>query len=264
MTAASDLWTTWRCAAGLTAGVRVLGNAAGDLLLGARCLGCAAPGWGLCRACTAELHSWKPSQVRPEPCPVGFPRTFATGPYAGLASALISAHKDRQALSLTGILGRTLAASVEILLGDVAGTGRVVLVPAPSAARANRDRGLDAGRAIANSAARRIGCDGGPPVVVGSWLRQRHGVRDQAGLDADQRAENLAGALRVRWSARLRPGDVIVVVDDVVTTGATLVEAVRALNAAGLPVLGAAAVAATVRRCRTSRVAERAWSATEN
>jgi len=72
-------------------------------------------------------------------------------------------------------------------------------------------------------------------------------VADQAGLDAGQRARNLAGALRVRaWRGPAPP--VVVVVDDLVTTGASLAEAARALCAGGLPVLGAAVVAATGRR----------------
>jgi predicted amidophosphoribosyltransferase len=72
-------------------------------------------------------------------------------------------------------------------------------------------------------------------------------VRDQAALNAQQRADNLAGALCTTRTMRPRAGDAVVVVDDVVTTGATLTEAVRALHTAGNSVLGAATVAATSR-----------------
>jgi predicted amidophosphoribosyltransferase len=68
-------------------------------------------------------------------------------------------------------------------------------------------------------------------------------VRDQAGLGARARQQNLAGAFRVR--RRLR--EPVVLVDDLVTTGASLTEATRTLRAAGVVVLGAATVAATQR-----------------
>ncbi|MEP6797352.1 MAG: phosphoribosyltransferase family protein, partial [Lapillicoccus sp.] len=74
---------------------------------------------------------------------------------------------------------------------------------------------------------------------------------DQAGLGQEARARNLAGAYAVR-SART-PGLVgrrVVLVDDVMTTGATLVEAARALRAAGAVVEAAVTLAATARRPR--------------
>ncbi len=86
-------------------------------------------------------------------------------------------------------------------------------------------------------------------------LRPVRKLADQSGLNAGQRRANLANAYRVRnripspgsWLAT--PADVIVV-DDLVTTGASLAEARRALDEAGISVLGAAVVAATARRTR--------------
>ena len=69
-------------------------------------------------------------------------------------------------------------------------------------------------------------------------------VRDQAGLTSGQRARNLQGALRAVPAAPCR----VLLVDDVVTTGATLVEAARALVAQGHQVVGAAVLGATSRR----------------
>jgi predicted amidophosphoribosyltransferase len=70
-------------------------------------------------------------------------------------------------------------------------------------------------------------------------------VQDQAGLTATARAANLDGALRAGMDLR---GHRVIVVDDVLTTGATLTEAARALRAAGADVLACAVIAATQRR----------------
>ena len=76
---------------------------------------------------------------------------------------------------------------------------------------------------------------------------------DQAGLDAGQRAANLAGSMRVRSSERARLAGAgvpvsVVVCDDVLTTGATAREAQRALEQGGLPVRAVVTVAATRKR----------------
>jgi predicted amidophosphoribosyltransferase len=80
---------------------------------------------------------------------------------------------------------------------------------------------------------------------VARLLRPDRVVADQSGLSSTERAANLAGGMRA-WPtpdpARL------VVVDDLVTTGATLVEAARALRQEGHEALGAAVLAATPRR----------------
>ena len=219
--------------------------AAGDLLLGARCPGCDEAWWGVCPDCRTELGERGPRWARPDPCPEGFPRTVASSAYDPLLRGLINAHKERQALGLTPVLGGRLARSVQALLrteGVLPGAA-VSLVPVPSAARAVRDRGFDATAALAGAAARRL-----RPryrVSVASVLSQAPGVRDQSGLDARARQANLVGGFRLRGRPPDRP---VVIVDDLVTTGSSLTEAARVLDRAGVPVLGAATVAATERR----------------
>jgi predicted amidophosphoribosyltransferase len=116
--------------------------------------------------------------------------------------------------------------------GSVRGDGAVVLVPVPSARRAVRARGHDPARRIALAAARELRRIG-TPARVAAVLRQRRDVADQAGLNSRQRLENLAGALAaVPGGGRLLVGGPVVLVDDLMTTGASLAEAARAVRAA--------------------------------
>lgn len=222
-------------------------SVAGDLLLGAACPGCGRAGVGLCTGCRTALDATEPYPTRPMPCPPGFPTTITGGPYDELMRQLISAHKERQAWLLTPALGRRLARSAAPLLGQ-AGEAPVYLVPVPSAATAVRSRGRDATAAIAAAAARRLDRGGVGRVRMVRLLRPARRLADQSELTETERHANLAGAYAIR-PARLprRPGQLIVV-DDLVTTGSSITEAARALTAAGLPVLGAAVTAATVRR----------------
>lgn len=72
----------------------------------------------------------------------------------------------------------------------------------------------------------------GVPARVAAVLRQRRAVADQSGLGSRQRLDNLVGALTVvPGGARVLCGGPVVLVDDVVTTGASLAEAARAVRA---------------------------------
>ncbi|MEU6385492.1 ComF family protein [Streptomyces bauhiniae] len=208
-----------------------------DLALPTECGGCGSPPAVLCARCRALLERAEPRRVRPVPEPPGLPAVYAAAPYAREVRALLLAHKERGALALTGALGGALAGAVWAGLGPGRGgsesrAGPVVLVPVPSARWAVRRRGHDPVRRMAVVAAGRLRRAGVQARVAGV-LRQRRPVADQAGLDARRRRENLAGALEVRaGGAQLLAGGRVVLVDDLITTGASLAEAARALRAA--------------------------------
>lgn len=166
----------------------------------------------------------------------------AAGRYEGRLKSILIAAKERGALGLLPTLGERLAVAVAI--GASAGwtQGRLLLVPVPSVPASVAERGLDFTAALARIAAARLS-SAGVPTSLARGLRQVRRPADQAGLGVLARQVNLAGAFT---AARLPPGQVIVI-DDIVTTGASLAEATRALAAAGRPALGAATVAATMR-----------------
>lgn len=220
----------------------------GDLALGRRCLQCGNPGRPWCEACVREVY---------DPHVVRTPRghlVHAAADYEGPVRSAILAHKERSQLSLAGPLGRLAASGLGTLLADrplERRDGGVYLVPAPSRGSTVRGRGHDHARRLARAAARWCpdSASGGPV------LRWQRSVADQGGLGAEERAANMIGAMR---AARVtRAGASVVVVDDIVTTGATLDEAHRALEAAGCRVVGAAVVASVSPRwgvARTTRL----------
>ncbi|MDQ1028811.1 putative amidophosphoribosyltransferase [Streptomyces umbrinus] len=225
-----------------------------DLVLPAECGGCGRPRTVLCPECRAALTGAVPSRVRPEPEPPGLPVVHAAAPYEDEVRAVLLAHKERGALMLAGPLGAALAGAVRAGLATGGGSGAgaaglvpggpgvpvgaggsrtpVSLVPVPSAPWAVRARGHDPARRIALAAAGELRRTGTPARVV-AVLRQRRAVADQSGLNSRQRLDNLAGALEVpAGGARLlNGGGRVVIVDDLMTTGASLTEAARALSA---------------------------------
>jgi predicted amidophosphoribosyltransferase len=171
------------------------------------------------------------------------PETCVITTYDGAVRAMLLDFKERGAVGLAGPLGEPLARAVLAVA-----PGRqtpLLLVPAPSSAAAVRRRGDHVVRLLAEHAARRLRL-GGRPVRVADVLRQSRPVADSASLSAQDRARNLAGGLAVRRSLERRVrGAAVVIVDDLVTTGATLTEAAAGLTRAGARVVGAAAIAST-------------------
>lgn len=228
-----------------------LRDAYADLVLGGTCVGCARPGRLLCAECRRGLPVGA-HPAMPSPPPPGLVPAYATAAYDGTVKELVLGLKERRLLGLARPLGDLLALAVLEAAAPYTGSGLpLVLVPVPSRPSSVRARGLDSTAAITTRASRLLG-QHGLDVRSASLLRTRAGLLDQAGLDAAARAANLAGSMTcpapgLRRLARRVPRGLVVVCDDVLTTGSTAREAQRALEAVGLSVVAVAAVAATRR-----------------
>lgn len=138
--------------------------------------------------------------------------------------------KERNNLHVRRHIGAVLSAAVDWLeaAGEISpGAG---LVPAPTRPRSARARGGDPVTAVCTHSGR----------AVHSVLRLSDTTPDQGALDAAERRKNLQG--KVVLSAV--PAGPVIVVDDVVTTGATLQASVEKLLAAGGDVRGCLVMAA--------------------
>jgi ComF family protein len=191
-----------------------------DLIFPAACIGCARTGTSLCDHCAS------PSLTQRDVA--GVP-VIAAGRYEGPLRSAVLAYKERGRRELVRPLARLLTLGLD---GLPAG----VLVPVPSSRTAIRRRG---GNHVLRLA-RRI--DRATPRGVVDALSLTRPVRDSAGLSPSQRASNLHAAMTAASPMTPRAA---VVLDDVMTTGASVAEAIRALRQAGWTVRGAAVIART-------------------
>ncbi|WP_232718796.1 ComF family protein [Gordonia metallireducens] len=213
--------------------------AAADLVFPVVCGGCGRPGTPWCVRCETAWHD-APVAARPRISP-GVP-VWALGRYRGPHRNGIIAVKEHDRRDLIPPLGAALADALRTLAGwgELPDADRLALIPAPTRRLSARRRGGDRVTAIAEHAAPLLGSR----VSVAPLLTTAATARDSAGLDARARARNLAGAVRLHGGARPPPGAAALVVDDVLTTGATATESVRVLRAAGIGVAAVVVLAA--------------------
>lgn len=209
---------------------RLAGSAlldAAAVLLPVRCAGCSAPDRSICAACAHALAPRSCSRS------VAGLTVWSALDYDRVPRAVLLAFKDGGRVDAAPVLASALRAAVTAARAD----DRVVPVLIPSTRAAWRQRGYHpTGMVLSRS---RV-------LVPPLWraLRLARQTADQAGLSSSERERNRAGSLVA--SSRVE-GRRCLLVDDIVTTGATLTEAARAIAAAGGIVAGAATIAQTPR-----------------
>ena len=220
------------------AGFGAVASRALDLALPASCAGCGREGAALCRDCAPALD------VRLEAAPgvpIGLPADLPApllqlewcAPFTGVTRRALHALKYDGERRLAGPLGAALARR-----WARAGAGGGVLVPVPASPDRVRDRGYDQAALLASEAGRHLRL---PVRVV---VVRTRATTAQFDLDRAGRAANLGGAFRVAPGREPQiAGRWVVLVDDVVTTGATLAACAVALLDAGAAVVSGMAVA---------------------
>lgn len=239
-----------------------------DLALPGACGGCGAPGPGWCRSCASALTlaSTRPVSITgPVAVTAGVP-VVVSARYEGVVAAAIVAFKDEGRRDLLAALAPPMRAALcaaawsvgrpdgtkDTAPGAVSGPtvrtvghAGLVVVPAPSAPAARRRRGDVPTHLLVQRAMRGTGVLG-VPMAWAPVLRHARRIADQSGLSRRERAANTDHAFEVTRAGRMAlAGRAVLVADDVVTSGATLHECVRALRAVGARPVGAATLAAT-------------------
>jgi len=231
-----------------------LASALADLVLPSACAGCDGERvplrQGVCERCVTGLEALTPFPAVPAPPPVGMPSCVAAGAYGGALRGVLLAYKEKGRHRLARPLGALLAGAVAQIAPDH--SRPLLLVPVPSTARAARERHGDHMARLAAHTVRHLRAAGWHADVIQPLRASPR--PDSASLDAAGRTAVAESSLRIN-AARIRVlrreptmRRTLVVVDDIVTTGATLAAVVGRLREANVQVTGTAVIAATQRR----------------
>ncbi len=182
----------------------------------------------LCECCGDPLPSWRVISVPMAMCPRCrrgrrfVDRARAVGAYDGALRAVVHALKYEGRRSLAKPLANLMRERCAAMLD-----GADCLVPVPLHRSRRRARGFNQ----ALDLARHLGACGLP---VRQALRRARATPTQTGLPAAQRHRNMRHAFASSWRARPIHGAIVVLVDDVSTTGATIEACARVLKELGV------------------------------
>ena len=197
-----------------------------EILFPARCFGCRALGPTICSKCRVL---WSPHLYRST---LDSMHVYSAVLYSPVAKRIILSAKENGVKAADELIIHALTHSLHLLLRDFE-IG--ILVPAPSRKSSNRKRGRDFLSEITHSIAE------SEALESMDLLIHARKVRDQSGLSAHDRSENIYQALAIDRNKlpSLGVDTDVILVDDLLTTGATLLEARRALKVRGIRVIAA-------------------------
>ena len=204
-----------------------------EIIFPSRCIGCSTLGISICSECRQQWHPHfyhREILCSSEEFPV-----FSSIQYSPIASRVLLSAKESQLRAADQLLIAGMAHALNLFVNRY---GSATLVPIPSRKSATRKRGRNFLQEITLEVAKKTG------LPYQSLLSHNRKVRDQSNLNLLDRSRNVSGSFSVSRdiSANISLGNIgpkIIVIDDLITTGATLGEAFRALRTAGFSVLGA-------------------------
>ena len=193
-----------------------------ELLFPSRCFGCRALGPEICNECR---RNWNPHIYLKR---VSNIRVYSALPYTETAREIILSSKERAIEVADRLIVEALIHCLkripEISLRNL------VFIPIPSTKRAIRRRGRNFLEEITAQVAKYSQSE------VINCLEINRKILDQTKLNAINRAENLLNAYVVNPNSKFLQGKKLIIIDDLITTGSTIKEANRALQAAGFDV----------------------------
>jgi predicted amidophosphoribosyltransferase len=204
-----------------------------EVIFPSRCIGCSRLGISICSECRKQWHPHiyqRTINFSGEIFPV-----LSAIQYSPIASRVLLSAKESQIKAADQLIVNGIVHALKLVINRY---GSATLVPIPSRKSANRKRGRNFLQEITAAVALEI------DLPYQSPLTHIRKVRDQSQLNLVDRSANISGAFSISpdFTSQIYAGNTgpkIIVIDDLITTGATLAEAIRALRTAGFTVLGA-------------------------
>ena len=208
-----------------------------QLLFPAHCLLCGDAGVDLCATCDSKIFR------RSAPISLAGLMLWPGAYYGEELATLILLAKEQNNGAARNYLARLLVQAFVNSTLERPVDGQLLLVPIPSSSRSNRKRGYRHSHLLAKELAVELNRARGVHASATELLRTNRPVADQSALNRQERLRNMDGAYSITRGAKKlgSPGLVtrLYLVDDLVTSGSSLREGLRALKAAGFSPAGA-------------------------
>ena len=216
-----------------------------QLLFPVTCLLCGDSGLELCHGCDQKiLRNSQRMQIDDV-------TLWAAAYYGEELAKIILLAKEKNNAQARNFLAQLLVKRIMEARSGVESSETLILIPLPSSPAANRARGFRHGYLLAKGVARLLSHHGESSVEAREYLYVNRRIADQSNLNRAQRASNLADAYSVKLGRNFRGSSPkpshVYLIDDLVTSGASAREGLRALRSAGIAPLGVLSAAVSSR-----------------